>query len=150
MLDLIEGAKLIYGFCGTGIATSSNGDWIKTENMQCVWAICNEEANAKFGFFSGYVAEDVDGTNAARATCQYWYSTGIEIDKMVASTATTGQALTVNGGVVAVRFDPAAAESSQPYFSVGYTTSKGVKSIMYLGQPRYGGLGQILATSSST
>ena len=153
MLDLVEGAKVMIGLMPTTMSASSGaGDWINMEGMHCVWAICTETAPTSGAEFQGFVSDSYAGATPVRASCQYWRSTGVLIDKMVASTQTTGlQVVDVVGGQVAIRFDPASRpNSSQQYFSVAYTSGKGPKSITYIAQPRYGGLGQILATSSST
>ena len=153
MLDLVEGAKTIIGLMPTTKSASSGaGDWINMENLHCVWAICQETAPSSGAEFQGFVSQTYAGASATRAVCQYWRSTGVLIDKITASTQTTGlQTVDAIGGQVIIRFDPASrANSTQKYFSVAFTSGEGPKSITYIAQPRYGGLQQILATSSST
>ena len=151
-LDLVEGAKVMYGIASTGLGASGYGDWINMENMHCIWAVCQQQAGTSSVNFQGYVSESYAGGTPVRATCQYWRSTSIAIDKMVASTNSTGlTAVDGVGGVVMIKFDPASrANSTQKYFSVAYSSGDSVWNITYIGQPRYAGLGQILATSSST
>lgn len=152
MLDLIEGAKIIHGRTSTALAASGYGDWINLENMHCVWAICSvSSSGTKTHNFQGYVSDSYAGATPARAVCQYWRTTGPHIDKMIASTQTTGLRTEVVGGTVVMRFDPASrSASSQQYFSVACATGEVPVSVIYITQPRYEGLGQILATSSST
>jgi len=153
MLDLVEGAKMMNGLSpSTGLAASGYGDWINMEGMHTIWAICSQGANTTAMNFQGYVSDSYAGGTPVRAVCQYWRSTGLLIDRMVASTQTTGlQIVDVVGGQVAIKFDPASRpNSSQKYFSVAYSSGDAPFSITYIGQPRYSGLGQILATTSST
>ena len=154
MLDLIEGAKIISGLTPTTKAatTAIIGDVINCENLHCVWAICSDGAPSSGSEFTGWATEEYTGATLSRATCQYWRSTGILIDKMTASTQTTGlQSVDVVGGIVVIRYDPASrSNSTQKYFTVGWTSGAGPKSVTYICQPRYSGLNQILATSSST
>ena len=154
MLDLVEGAKIMNGKSNStgGTTAAGYGDWINMEGMHCVWAICSANVGTSGPTFSGFVADSYAGATPTRASCQYWRTTGIEIDKFVASTQTTGLACPdAVAALVAIRFDPASrANSSQQYFAVNHTTHNGNVNIVYIGQPRYGGLGQILATSSST
>jgi hypothetical protein len=156
MLDLVEGAKLIYGKTCTGLnAGTAYADWINTENMHCVWALCSVEVSGgKVGTeFQGFVSQSYAGGTPVNAACQYWRSTGVTIDRMVSSTATSGLALegAAVGGMVAIRFDPASrSASSQKYFSVRYTSGDRAMNITYVAQPRYAGLSQVLATTSST
>ena len=153
MLDLVEGAKMMNGLSpSTGLGASGYGDWINMEGMHTIWAICSQAAPTSAMNFQGYVSDSYAGATPVRAACQYWRSTGVAIDKMVASTQTTGLAgPDAVGCTVAIKFDPASRpNSSQQYFSVAHSSGDACFSIQYIGQPRYGGLGQILATSSST
>jgi hypothetical protein len=152
MLDLAEGAKIIDGYIATGILTSGYADVINTENMHCVWAICQAASSGSGTMnFQGYVCDDYTGAGDTRAVCQYWRTTGAKIDRMVASSNTTGLEAEAAGGTVLIRFDPASrSDSSQQYFTVAYATNITMSNITYICQPRYAGLGQILATSSST
>ena len=153
MLDLIEGAKVIYGISATGLnAAGAYADWIDMEAMHCVWSVCSQEAGTSGLEVAGFAADDNAAGGVTRAACQYWYTTGLAIDKFNASTQTTGYRLADGaGGVVLVRYDPASqANSTMQFFSCHYSSGDSVLSIMYVGQPRFGGIGQILATSSST
>jgi hypothetical protein len=152
MLDLAEGAKVIDGYIATGILTSGYADVINTENLHCVWAICSISSSGTGPTnFQGYVCDSYATASPVRAVCQYWRTTGPHIDKMVASTQTTGLQAETVGGTVLIRYDPASEpDSSQQYFTVAYATNTAHKNITYVCQPRYMGLGQILATSSST
>ena len=152
MLDLVEGAKTMYGVSSTGLGASGYGDWINMENMHCVWAICSQQAGTSGMNFQGYVSQSYAGATPVRAGCQYWRSTGITRDIIRATTNTTGlRTVDGAGGVVAIRFDPASrSASSQKYFSVAYSSGDSVFNITYIGEPRYAGLGQVLATTSST
>ena len=153
MLDLVEGAKIIRGRMSTGVVTSAvYADWINTENVHCVWAVCSAGAQgAKTGtIFSGWAANSNAGAGAARAACQYWRTTSVTVDKFVASTQTTGLKVedAAVGGMVVMRYDPATrSASSQKFFSVNFTSGESPIDIIYITQPRYKGLGQIRATS---
>ena len=154
MFDLIEGAKIMNGYVPTDASTDAGyADWINMEGMHSIWALVSCGSTGTTGVeFAGFVSDSYAGATPIRATCQYWHSTGVAIDRMVASTQTTGlNAGDGVGSVMAIRFDPASRSgSSQQYFSVARTAGDAHATIIYVGQPRYGGLGQILATSSST
>ena len=152
MLDLAEGTKVIHGYIGTGILTSGYADVINMENLHCVWAVCQVCSSGAGGTnFQGYVCDSYATASPVRAVCQYWRTTGPHIDKFVKSSQTTGLATETVGGTVLIRYDPASEpDTTQQYFTVAYATNTAHKNITYIGQPRYSGLGQILATSSST
>ena len=152
MLDIVENGKIINGVAPTTAAAASKyADWVNMEGLNCIWAIINQTAQATPIFFAGVVSTDYVGGSPTTASCQYWRSTGILIDKMSASTATTGLALEAVGGIGICKYTPS-GNSTQHFFSLNYTsgTNPGRQSVTYIGSPRFGGLNQILATSSST
>ena len=152
MLDLAEGMKVIHGYNGTGLLTSGYADVINMENLHCVWAICNISSSGTGPTnFQGYVCDSYATASPVRAVCQYWRTTGPHVDRMVASSQTTGLQIEQAGGMVLIKYDPASEpDTTQQYFTVAYATNVAPININYIGQPRYAGLGQILATSSST
>ena len=151
MLDLVEGAKIIVGAAPT-TAVTAGGDWINTENMHTVWAICTRSpSKASINVFEGQVAESYAGASNSTATCRYWASTAVSsIDRLTASTVYTGVASGTTAGIVVVRFDPATADSSDHYFRVAMPTSGWGCAVTYICEPRYGGYRQFIATTSST
>ena len=151
MLDIVEGAKIMFGGAATGSAASKYGDWINMENLHSITAVVVGSPSAVAVEFIGCVAQDYTGASPSTAVCQYWYSTGVLIDKMVQSTETTGHTLNVLGGVGVCKYVNT-GDSTDQYFSVQYTsgTAANRTSIVYFGDTRYKGLNQILATSSST
>lgn len=153
MLDLVEGAKIMNGVVPTTQAASSGyGDWINMENFHCIWALCHSGVGTSGQNFQAYVSESYAAASPSRATAQYWTSTGVAIGpRMKASTNTTGAKISdAVAGHVVIRFDPATADSSDQYFSVCYSSGDAAYSITYIGETRYGGLAQFIATSSST
>ena len=152
MLDIVEGGKIINGLVpSTAAAATKTADFINMEGMNCIWAIISQDAQATPVTFNGVVSTDYVGGSPSTCNCQFWSSTGILIDKMIKSTSVTSMTLAAVGGVGLCKYTPY-GNSSQKYFSLQYTsgTSPGRRSIVYIGSPRYGGLNQILATSSST
>ena len=154
MLDLIEDAKVIVGVVPT-TAITAGADWINTENLHCVWAIClkSEAKTGTANVFEGQVAESYAGASASTAKCKYWYSNSIGstgIDRMFASTLTSGLATGTSDAIIVIRFDPSSADTSDHYFSVAMPTSGWGCSVAYICEPRYGGLAQFVATTSST
>ena len=153
MLDLIEGAKIICGVQPTTGSASSAlySDWINCENYHTVWAICTRGTGtgADTKEFSANVAESYAGASASKIEAKYWNSTQLALDRLFASTLTTGCLSGTTGGMVVIKYDPSVADSSDKYFAVGMT-SAGPYSVIYVCEPRYGGYQETLATTSST
>jgi len=150
MLDLVEGAKIINGMTPS-TASNTNSDWINCENMHRVWAICQRsEAKGSTNVFIGQVAESYAGASASNAGCVYWGSTILTtFDRITKSTQSTGLDSGSSKGMVIMMHDPATADTSDKYFSVNVTSGWGC-SVVYICEPRYGGLAQFIATTSST
>jgi len=151
MLDLADGAKIIVGTVGT-TAINAGGDWINTENMHCVWAICTQSAvKASSNQFIAQVAESYAGASASMPVATYWKSTNIKaLDRLFKTTSSTGSLCGTTEGMVVIRYDPSVSDTSDHYFSVVTPTSGWGTSIIYICEPRYGGVNQFVATTSST
>jgi len=151
MLDLVEGAKIIIGMTPS-TAITAGGDWINTENMHTVWAICTRSVSkGSSNRFEAQVAESYAGASASTAVAQYWVNTNVgAFDRMTASTNSSGLLSGTSGGAVVIRFDPASADTSDHYFSVATPSSGWGCGIVYVCEPRYAGSAQFIATTSST
>ena len=155
MLDLIEGARVIVGNTPTS-AVVAGGDWINTENMHTVWAICLRSVGKTYAqVFEGQVSESYAGASASTAQCKIWYSntvssTSLNTERLIASTNTTGWTAGTSDCMCIMRFDPASADTSDHFFRVATPTSGWLTSIAYVCEPRYASLNPGLATTSST
>ena len=149
MLDLVEGAKIIVGLTPT-TANVTSADWINTENMHSVWAIVTKSLGAgSASFFSAQVGETYAGASASTPTATYWKSSGLSLDRLWASTNTTGLTAASSRGMVVIKYDPSVSDTSDKYFSVNMTSGLDV-AVTYICEPRYGGYQQFIATTSST
>jgi hypothetical protein len=155
MLDLVEGAKIINALPATTQGTTGvYADWVNTENMHVIWAICTFDGGTTAPAFTPSVAEDYTGTSSSSEVGVFYTNlTSTTLDRWTKSTATTGLAMT-DGAVeqaMAIRFDPAAvASSSNKFFSVYCSSCDGPISVTYIAEPRYAGSQQFIATTSST
>jgi hypothetical protein len=154
MLDLVEGAKIINALPATTQATTGvYADWVNTENMHVVWAICTFDGGTTAPAFTASVGEDYTGTSSSSGVATYYTNlTSTTLDRWTKSTATTG--LTMTDAAVeqamAIRYDPATAASSNKFFSVYCSSCDGPISVTYIAEPRYAGSQQFIATTSST
>jgi len=149
MLDLIEGAKIIVGLTPT-TANVTSADWINTENMHTVWAIVTKSLGpTSTSFFSAMVGESYAGASASTPTATYWKSSALSLDRIWASTNTTGVNAASSKSMVVIKYDPSVSDTSDKYFSVSMTSGLGV-AVTYICEPRYGGYQQFIATTSST
>ena len=153
MLDIIEGAKVIVGKASTGGSIAAGaGDYVSMKNMHRIWAI------ATFSGTSGpvvntRVAETYAGASASSAvSASIWTcKDSTTLDRWTKSTALgTATFDDTNDGAIAFCFDPTVANTSDSYFTLGYTSCVGALHITYIGEPRYGGYRQFIATTSST
>ena len=161
MLDLVEGAKIIQARFPTtsGTAALNSGDYIKMQNAHAVWTIINVDSETTAITFTPKTASAYAGTGAAAVDggCKIWYNTNTtNLDRMTASTATTAYTLTdcANAALVVIRYDPANAPTSHPYFAMtgssAGTAAAGRLAMTYVVESRYPGYRQIISTTSST
>ena len=150
MLDLIEGSKIVVGLSPT-TANVTSADWINTENMHTVWAIVTKSVGAgSASFFSAQVGESYAGASASTPTATYWATSGLNnLDRLRASTQSTGLTAASSKGMVVIKYDPSVSDTSDHYFSVSMTSGLDV-AVTYICEPRYGGYQQFIATTSST
>jgi len=159
MLDLVEGAKIIQGRSPTTQGASDDGDWINMENAHAVWTVINVKAATTQVVITPKTASAYAGTgsSAIDGGAVFWANTNTtQLDRMSKSTASTAYTLSdnANSALVVVRYDPSAAPTSHPYFSVTFSTAgaaaAGTVAMTYILETRYGGAQQTIATTSST
>ena len=158
MIDLVEGMKIVQGVAPTTMGASDDGDWINMENAHTVWAVVNIRKPTSEVTLTPKTASAYAGTGSSAITggAKFWINNNTALDRLTASTATTAAACsaTTNNVQMICRYDPAAAPSSHPYFSVTFSTAGGAATgtvgVTYLMASRYPGYQQIIATTSST
>lgn len=158
MIDLVEGMKIVQGLAPTTQGANDDGDYINMENAHAVWTIINIIKPTTAITFTPKTASAYAGTGSSAISggAKFWTNTNTALDRFTASTATTAVACaeTTNPQMVVCRYDPAAAPSSHPYFTIIPSTDGGAATgtiaMTYLLDSRYPGYQQIIATTSST
>ena len=159
MLDIIERNKIVQALAPTTQGAADDGDYISMKNAHAVWTIINVKAATTSVTFTPKNASAFAGTGAAAVSggCKIWANTNTtNLDRMVASTATTAYTLAnnANSALVVFRYDPTNAPSSHPYFGMTCSTAgaaaAGTVAMTYILESRYPGYQQVIATTSST
>ena len=160
MLDLVEGAKIVQALAPTTVGAAHDGDYISMKNAHAVWTIVSLNDGTSAVTLTPKTASAYAGTGAAAVDggCQIWYNVNTtQLDRMTKSANTTAYEMpasaTLNSMAV-IRYDPANAPSSHPYFAVTCSTAgaaaTGRMSMYYIVEPRYAGYRASIATTSST
>jgi len=160
MLDLVEGSKIIQALAPTTAGTADDGDYISMANAHAVWTIVSFNDGTSALVLTPKTASAYAGTGAAAVDggCQIWYNVNTtQLDRMTKSANTTAYEMpasaTLNSMAV-IKYDPANAPSSHPYFamtaSTGGAAATGRLAMTYIVESRYPGYQQVISTTSST
>ena len=159
MLDIVEGAKIVQAVAPTTMGANDDGDYISMANAHTVWTIVDIRKPTSEVTITPKTASAYAGTGSSAISggAKFWVNTNTtNLDRVAATTYTTAYALSdnSNSALIVCRFDPAAAPSSHPYFSMtgssAGTAAAGRLSMVYILESRYPGYQQIISTTSST
>lgn len=153
MLDLIEGAKIVVGKISTGEAAAAAGlaDVMNMKDMHRVWAIATFSGTSGPVINTEVAETQAGGSNSSENPVGIWTCLdSTTLDRWTKSTALVGTFDDTNDGAIAMLFDPSVADTSDSYFVMAHSSYVGALNITYIGEPRYGGYRQTIATTSST
>jgi hypothetical protein len=158
MFDLAESNHVVQGLMPTtGTNASVPCDYINMKNFHTIWSVISYGGGDTAPDITPRVAEDYTGTGASSVgNADFWVCSGTTIlDRWTKSTAVrtldgTTHLLSTTSASVLVRYNPSEAASSKTYFHIHLTKWNGPINVLYIGESRYKGSQQFIATTSST